>query len=128
MTEDKAEDAIDQDEMEDWDDEELTPAQLTALRAELIRKRTEVIVEIERHVTAVTDDSDNLPDEMDIATRQSEQAMYLRMVDKKKKLLNQIDHALRKFERGEYGICEGTGEPIHHQRLKLRPWTRHSLD
>lgn len=128
MTEDKGVDATEQDETEDWDDEELTPVQLTELRADLVTKRGEVLSEIERHVTAVTEDSDNLPDEMDIATRQSEQAMYLRMVDKKKKLLNQIDHALRKFERGEYGICEGTGDPIHYKRLKLRPWTRHSLD
>ena len=28
------------------------------------------------------------------------------------KLLNEIDHALAKFERGVYGVCEGTGEAI----------------
>jgi DnaK suppressor protein len=65
---------------------------------------------------------------MDVATRQSEQAYFLRIADKEKKLLSQIDRALAKFERGTYGICEGTGEPIGVKRLMLRPWTRYSLE
>ena len=127
MTKDKSAPVNDQ-HLDDIDDDELTPDQLRELRADLIEKRKEVVAKIEKHVSAVTEDSDNLPDEMDIATRQSEQAYYLRMADKEEKLLRQIDHALRKFERGEYGTCEGTGDPIHYKRLKLRPWTRHSLD
>ena len=127
MTKDKGA-AATEGHLEDTDSDELTPDQLKELRADLIEKRKEVVGKIGKHVAAVTEDSDNLPDEMDIATRQSEQAYYLRMADKEKKLLNQIDNAMPKFERGEYGICEGTGDPIHFKRLKLRPWTRHSLD
>ena len=127
MSKDKSA-SVTEEHLDDIDDDELTPDQLKELRADLIAKREEVVVKIEKHVSAVTEDSDNLPDEMDIATRQSEQAYYLRMADKEKKLLHQIDHALRKFERGEFGFCEGTGDQIHYKRLKLRPWTRHSLD
>ena len=94
----------------------------------LLTKRKEVILNIEKHVNAVTEDSDALPDEMDIASRQSEQAYYLRIADKEKKLLKQIDGALAKFERGTFGICEGTDEPIGVKRLFLRPWTRYSLE
>lgn len=119
----------DLDEIEfDDDDEELTQAQLKGLRAALITKRGEVTAKIKSHLETVMEDSDNLPDEMDIATRQSEQAYFLRIADKEKKLLAQIDHALSKFERGTYGICEGTGDPISHKRLQLRPWTRYSVE
>lgn len=112
----------------DDDDGELTQADLTELRQMLQSKRAEVVANIDKHLTFVTEDSDTLPDEMDVATRQSEQAYYLRIADKEKKLLSQIDRALSKFERGTYGICEGTGEPIGVKRLKLRPWTRYSLE
>jgi len=113
---------------DDDDDEELTRQHIEQLRAVLIEKRKEVIANIDRHIQAVMDDSDNLPDEMDIATRQSEQAYFLRIADKEKKLLSQIDHALAKFERGTFGICEGTGEQIGLKRLILRPWTRYSFE
>ena len=121
-------DDLDPVEDEFEDDEELTPDHLRTLRQMLLTKRKEVILNIEKHVNAVTEDSDALPDEMDIASRQSEQAYYLRIADKEKKLLKQIDGALAKFERGTFGICEGTDEPIGVKRLFLRPWTRYSLE
>lgn len=118
---------VGEEDIED-DDDELTREHLESLRQTLVEKRKEVIANIDRHLQAVMDDSDNLPDEMDIATRQSEQAYFLRIADKEKKLLSQIDHALAKFERGTFGICEGTGEPIGVKRLILRPWTRYSFE
>ena len=35
--------------------------------------------------------------------------------------------AIRRIERGTYGICEMTGEPIEPERLRAIPWTRYSL-
>ncbi|RYZ80456.1 MAG: hypothetical protein EOP06_25295, partial [Proteobacteria bacterium] len=34
---------------------------------------------------------------------------------------------LEKIKSGEYGFCEGTGEPIPKRRLEVRPWCRHSV-
>ncbi|MBX3211155.1 MAG: TraR/DksA C4-type zinc finger protein [Labilithrix sp.] len=51
----------------------------------------------------------------------------LRLADKERKLLVEIDRALAKFESDTYGICEGTGEPIGLRRLEARPWTRFSI-
>lgn len=129
MTQDKGIEEVDEldDDLDD-DDEELSQEDLVQLREQLRVKRKEVVANIERHLNTVTADSDALPDEMDVATRQSEQAYYLRIADKEKKLLKQIDHALSKFERGTFGICEGTKEPIGRKRLLLRPWTRYSLE
>ena len=36
--------------------------------------------------------------------------------------------ALRRIERGTYGICELTGQPIEGQRLEAIPWARYSLE
>ena len=35
--------------------------------------------------------------------------------------------SLEKMHTGEYGVCEGTDEPIGFKRLELRPWTRYSV-
>jgi RNA polymerase-binding transcription factor DksA len=35
--------------------------------------------------------------------------------------------ALGRIERGTYGICELTGDPIEAERLKAIPWARYSL-
>ena len=128
MTTEPIDPDLDIDFDDDDDDAELTREDYETLRATLMTKREAVMKNIQKHVSAVTEDSDNLPDEMDIATRQSEQAYYLRIADKEKKLLAQIDRALAKFERGTYGECEGTGEQISRKRLYLRPWTRYSLE
>ena len=107
---------------------DLTAEELEELKQTLLGKRAEVIVLLEKHVREAVGDSVNLPDEMDLASQQSERGFLLRMADKKKKLLAEIDRALRKFALGEYGICEGTGEPIGIRRLRIRPWTRWSVE
>ena len=35
--------------------------------------------------------------------------------------------AIRRIERGTYGICEMTGKRIEAERLRAIPWTRYSL-
>ncbi|MFJ5532929.1 TraR/DksA family transcriptional regulator [Streptomyces sp. NPDC093261] len=35
-----------------------------------------------------------------------------------------LDRALERLERGEYGRCEGCGEPIPRERLEVRPAAR----
>jgi DnaK suppressor protein len=32
-----------------------------------------------------------------------------------------VDHALDKFEKGTYGICDNCGKPINPERLEARP-------
>lgn len=119
------------DEIDSYGDDdiiELTRDDLARLRARLLEERSAVIQRLQRHLAEAVEDSDNLPDEMDIATRQTDQAYLLRMADKEKKLLTMIDHALAKFERGTFGVCEGTGESIGLKRLEKRPWARHSVE
>jgi len=41
--------------------------------------------------------------------------------------LYEISEALRRIERGTYGICEITGEPIEAERLSAIPWARYSF-
>lgn len=44
------------------------------------------------------------------------------------RLLMEINEALGRLYRGEYGICEMSGKPISRARLEALPWARLSLD
>lgn len=106
----------------------LSKKDLDVLREKLNEEREAVLVRLNRH-TEQASGSDEVPaDEVDQASLVTDQAYLLKLADKERKLLAQIDHALRKLDNGDdYGICEGTGEPIGKKRLMARPWTRHSI-
>ena len=42
--------------------------------------------------------------------------------------LNEVEHALAKFEQGNYGTCEGCGKPIAEARLEAMPAARVCID
>jgi DnaK suppressor protein len=72
-------------------------------------------------------DKNEMFDEVDQASAMVEQNLMFRLLDRDRKLLAEIEHALAKVDTGDYGYCEGTGEPIPKRRLELRPWCRHSV-
>lgn len=106
---------------------QLTKTQVTELFQKLIDERARVLRGLDKHLGEAVTDIDPLADEVDVATRHSEQAYLIRFADKERKLLREIDHALEKMRSGEYGLCEGTDEAIGYPRLSLRPWTRYSV-
>ena len=72
-------------------------------------------------------DSNELMDEVDLASATIEQNLTFRLLDRDRKLLGEVERAIDKIKTGDYGYCEGTGEAIPKRRLELRPWTRHSV-
>lgn len=72
-------------------------------------------------------DTNEMADEVDLAAVTIEQNLTFRLLDRDRKLLAEIEHALSKIDTGEFGYCEGTGEAIPKRRLELRPWCRHSV-
>ncbi len=109
-------------------DAKLTKKQVEQLYDLLVQERERVMAGMGNHLSEAIGDNVPLADEMDMAQRHSEQAYLMRFADKERKLLSEIAHALSKLEDGEYGLCEGTGEPIAFKRLELRPWTRYSVE
>jgi DnaK suppressor protein len=94
----------------------------------LTNQRSEIVARIKSHEDPVRESQDSLSDEMDQASLEADRGTALRLLDKERNLLREIDTALAKFEQGTYGLCEGTGEPIELRRLLARPWARYSLD
>ena len=72
-------------------------------------------------------DKNEMMDDVDLASITTSQNLTLKLMDRDRKLLGEIEHALNKIESGDYGFCEGTGEAIPKRRLEVRPWCRHSV-
>jgi len=60
-------------------------------------------------------------DIIDAASNEVERTIELRSRERQRKLINQIDEALRRINEGTYGYCEETGDPIGLPRLEARP-------
>ncbi|MBW2463171.1 MAG: TraR/DksA family transcriptional regulator [Deltaproteobacteria bacterium] len=107
---------------------ELKAGQMKRLYAMLLEKRGQIRASRQQRLDEAISNVDSLADDIDIAQRHTEQASLMRFADKERKLLGEIDRALEKLiDRAEYGVCEGTEEPISLKRLEVRPWTRYSV-
>ncbi|MEZ4363947.1 MAG: TraR/DksA C4-type zinc finger protein [Kofleriaceae bacterium] len=71
----------------------------------------------------MTLDTNDLPDEMDLASSEYIQSFEFRLRGREKILLVKLDLALKKIEDGSFGICELCEEPIGRKRLEARPET-----
>ena len=74
-----------------------------------------------RDTSAMTVDTSDLADEVDLATSETGQTLNMRLRDRELVLLKKIDETLKKIEEGEFGICERCGEEIGAKRLEARP-------
>jgi len=66
-------------------------------------------------------DSDDLPDEIDLASSEYAQSMIFRLRDREKFLFKRIERALTRIEEGTFGICERCHETISPKRLDAYP-------
>ena len=92
---------------------------------EILQERREALLQGKESINeqSVVFSTDDLPDEVDLATSETDQAVNLKLRDRERFLLRKIDKALQKIDAGEYGECESCGDPIGMKRLMARPVT-----
>ncbi len=76
---------------------------------------------VDRTVSHLQDEPNNLADPSDRATQEEEFALELRARDRERKLINKIDKTLDQINQNDYGYCEQCGEEIGIRRLEARP-------
>ena len=67
-------------------------------------------------------------DPLDTASHTEMQQLELRKMERLTKLLRKIEISLRDIERGDYGFCRESGEPIGLARLLARPTATLSIE
>jgi len=93
---------------------------------ELLEEKRKAVLERAREMLAVENmalDTNDLPDEMDLASSEYLQSFEFRLRGREKSLLSKLDLALKKIEDGSFGICEICEEQIGKKRLEARPET-----
>ena len=105
----------------------LGAGQLAQLQAQLVAEREALTRRLKERRQTLADLAHRQPDDSDWASDSADQSLLARLVDRDAKLLIEVERALLKIDTGTYGLCETTGEPIGFDRLRARPWSRHSL-
>ncbi|MEO1585246.1 MAG: TraR/DksA family transcriptional regulator [Planctomycetota bacterium] len=106
--------------------------ELDAFRETLMLKRRELagdVEEMERGMAALGDRGGDPA--LDVAEQGSDaydQSLSIGLAEADRKLIREIDEAIKRIDEGVFGVCEVTKEPIGAERLKELPWTRLSIE
>lgn len=115
----------------------LSAKEVQAFREKLLVKRREIVGDVneiegealKKSRLDASGDLSSMPIHMaDLGTDNYEQEFAIGLMDSERKLLNEIDDALRRIDKGNYGVCEGTGKPIAKARLEAKPWARYCVE
>lgn len=115
----------------------LTKADLQKFTALLLLKRAELVGDVSsmeaealrKSRLEAAGDLSSMPIHMaDIGTDNFEQEFALGLMDSERKILIEINLALKRIEDGTYGICEGTGQQIPKARLLACPWAKYCVE
>ena len=114
------------------DNGKLTAKQLEKFRELLLEKRKEILQDVEcmeQSIFQSGGELSSMPVHLaDMGSDNFEQEFGLGLMAEEKKILVEIDQALRRIDEGNFGICEALGVPIELSRLEAIPWTRYSLE
>src|SRR5688572_133873 len=105
-----------------WSD--MTKVQLKKFREMLEAKRDEIIKRAQQTLDQdMALDTDDLPDEMDLASSEYLQSFTFRLRGREKVFLDKIQKAIEKIDSGNFGVCDDCGDKISIKRLEARPET-----
>lgn len=107
--------------------------ELDRFRGLLLKKRAELLGDVATiEKSALNSDAgslSNMPSHIaEQGSDASDQALSLDLAAADRKLIREIDDALKRIEDGTYGVCEMTGKPIKVERLEELPWARYSIE
>src|SRR6187431_97236 len=101
-------------------------ATLAAFKETLLRKKAEILAVSTgtRPLPASADVNSRQGDLADQASGNNEVHIQLKLKQTDAKILQAIEEALVRMDKGTYGVCRDCGDPIAAARLNAIPWTR----
>jgi DnaK suppressor protein len=95
--------------------------------ANILNKKREDILDTVRQKEADMSYGD-IGDEADVASQTFEREMMFELTNGERMILDDIEAALRKVEKGDFGICENCKKKISIERLNAMPWARYCIE
>ncbi|MBI4051981.1 MAG: TraR/DksA family transcriptional regulator [Elusimicrobia bacterium] len=96
------------------------------LKKQLLKVK-EDLMKIVKSTQDVKSVSQDVGDEADQASQSLEKEMMFELSDNERTMLDNIEAALRKMEKGTYGICESCQKPIAKKRVQVIPYARYCI-
>ena len=96
---------------------------VTGYKDVLLRKRAEILAT--GGIKPLQMDTNSRQGDLaDQASGNNEVHIQLKLKQTDAKILQAIEEALWRIDKGTYGVCRDCGEPIAEPRLNAIPWTR----
>ncbi len=98
--------------------------ELSLIKDRLLAERERILNKARETLLTINEvNTDDLNDEVDIASQEEGERVSLRLRDREAKLINKIDETLSRLENNpdDFGTCEECGAPIGIKRLMARP-------
>ncbi len=97
-------------------------------RQQLQQRRAEIVSNNRRARLELRDRPERIGDSIDESTDEQGTSTEMRLKDRERNLLNQINRALDEIAEGTYGLCIECDEPIGQARLAARPMAQLCID
>ena len=113
------------------DDDKLSAADLKQIKDDLLKKRDLLQRNISSELSDMTNsERHHLADMDDLGGDANDEETSFKILELESAELDQIEYALERLERGEYGLCEGEecGKPIGRERLAALPFASLCID
>lgn len=103
--------------------------ELAELEEQLMSRREELRAAVQRSQEQVrgSDVTGDAKDEGDRAASAYEKEFLFHVSNDNRQALNNVEVALARIGKGDFGICVACGEDIEKKRLKALPWARYCL-
>jgi len=112
----------------------LTPEELAEFRRLLLAKKREILGDLggmtaEAKGTAPGEEPQAGPpaEQPKYADESDDREITIGLLASERALLQEIAEAIERIDKGTYGVCVATGEPIGKNRLLARPWAKYCI-
>jgi len=103
--------------------------ELESAEKNLKEMRNQVLHEVQESMSAYREMGESaLPDISDVSANAYSRDVLLNLGENQQQKIRDIDAALERIAKGEYGICVRCEEEISPQRMKVRPFSRYCID
>ncbi|MBI4376365.1 MAG: TraR/DksA family transcriptional regulator [Elusimicrobia bacterium] len=99
---------------------------LGPIRKQLLEMRDDLTKTVRRQELSESGLRD-VGDPVDDASQSIERELLFELSDNERTTLDQIEAALRKIDKAQYGLCESCQKPIGAARLKALPFARYCI-
>lgn len=108
---------------------EMKPRNFNDIKKILMQKKALLLKSVKEIDQEIKNEIENRHgDDVDLAEADYEQEMSFYFKTRGQDELRQIDEALERIEKGEYGSCEECGEDIPKKRLSVQPYSMYCVE